>query len=358
MAAMEEAAAAAATVSSLTSLAGFQLDRVLNQDARMHTASLLGSLPRSLTASAEEGSPRDAVILNIEKTHFSTDFYGAIGSDAAFARLANLGQNDIYTWLLAWLGTLTLGQSEGGEGPSRGADVKITLIRPVTETHILKYSAQDKYMVRETPEVYENVVRTWIESQPASRINWVYNILDKVKEKDSIIYEDADPQNGFIVSMAYSRSNPLTRSMMMPSPHCDQIVPDLKWDQRTLSSLYLVAIVHNRALRSLRDLTPQHLPLLKAVRDAAQRVAADRFGVHADRGPSVRCFLHYQPTHLHIHILHASFISHAGAIVGQAHLLDDVIDLLELGVDFGKRTLTYALGERHELWNVLEQARE
>ncbi|KAK0525251.1 hypothetical protein OC835_005670 [Tilletia horrida] len=333
---MEEAAAAAATISSLTSLAGFQLDRVLNQDARMHTASLLGSLPRSLTASAEEGSPRDAVILNIEKTHFSTDFYGAIGSDAAFARLANLGQNDIYTWLLAWLGTLTLGQSEGGEGPSRGADVKITLIRPVTETHILKYSAQDKYMVRETPEVYENVVRTWIESQPASRINWVYNILDKVKEKDSIIYEDADPQNGFI------------------------IVPDLKWDQRTLSSLYLVAIVHNRALRSLRDLTPQHLPLLKAVRDAAQRVAADRFGVHADRGPSVRCFLHYQPTyyHLHIHILHASFISHAGAIVGQAHLLDDVIDLLELGVDFGKRTLTYALGERHELWNVLEQARE
>ncbi|KAE8223817.1 hypothetical protein CF319_g3208 [Tilletia indica] len=327
-----------AEVKSPASLSGFRLERVLDQDARMHSASLLGTMP-ALTPTAS--TVRDQVILNIEKTHFSNDFYTSIGSgpadshDEAFSKLENLGQNDIYTWILGWLTTPT----ESSDGAvSRAADVKMTLIRPATESHILKYSAQAKYVLRETPEIYATVVRPWILSQPASRINWVYNILDKIKEKDSIIYEEPSPESGFI------------------------IVPDLKWDQQTLSSLYLVAIVHNRSLRSLRDLTPQHIPMLQAMRDVAQQIAQDRYGVKPGKGvgsSSVRCFIHYQPTyyHLHVHILHASYISHPGAIVGQAHLLDDVIDLLELGVDFGKRTLTYALGERHELWSVLADAK-
>ncbi|KAL9940803.1 hypothetical protein V8E36_000291 [Tilletia maclaganii] len=327
----------ASTDNAVTSeLAGFRLGRVLNEDARMHTASLLGSMPAALVPTT-----REQVILNIEKTHLAPELFAQLGAEAdesnddgqlqPFAKIANLGQNDIYTWILAWFGGPTQGRS--GAGP-RAADIKITVIRPATEAHIAKYSAHAKYMVRETPEIYQTIVKPWIQSQPISRINWVYNILDKLKEKDSIIFEDPHPQQGFI------------------------IVPDLKWDQRTRASLYLVAIVHDRSLRSLRDLTAQYVPLLRAIREAAQRVAADKYGVSAGKGPSVRCFIHYQPTyyHLHIHILHASFISHTGAIVGQAHLLDDVIDLLELGVDFQKRTLTYALGERHELWDVFAAA--
>ena len=33
--------------------------------------------------------------------------------------------------------------------------------------------------VVETPEVYERIVRPYIDSIPASRIQWVYNILEK-----------------------------------------------------------------------------------------------------------------------------------------------------------------------------------
>ena len=54
-----------------------------------------------------------------------------------------------------------------------------------------------------------------------------------------------------------------------------------------------------------------------------------------------------------MHVLSADYTSHAGAIVGQAHLLDDVIDLLELGVDFQERTIGYALGYTHELHFVM-----
>jgi m7GpppX diphosphatase len=45
------------------------------------------------------------------------------------------------------------------------------------------------------------------------------------------------------------------------------ILPDLKWDGLTKETLYLVAIVRQRGIKSLRDLDASHLPLLKRIRD-------------------------------------------------------------------------------------------
>lgn len=63
----------------------------------------------------------------------------------------------------------------------------------------------------------------------------------------------------------------------------------------------------------------------------------------------------FRTSHLHVHLLSSDYTSHPGSIVGQAHLLQDVIDLLELGVDFKKRTLTYSLGSRSPLLAHLQQ---
>lgn len=110
-------------------------------------------------------------------------------------------------------------------------------------------------------------------------------------------------------------------------------------------------------MRSLRDLTPSHSPLLRKIRSVASQIVAEKYGLGSvdDQGKKVRCFLHYHPSyyHLHVHVLSADYTSHAGAIVGQAHLLDDVIDLLELGVEMKQRTIGCALGARHELLDVL-----
>lgn len=69
----------------------------------------------------------------------------------------------------------------------------------------------------------------------------MYNILEHKKEADRIVYEDLDPVNGFI------------------------LLPDLKWDCRTVTNLYLTGIVCHRGIKSLRDLTPEHLPLLRNI---------------------------------------------------------------------------------------------
>ena len=67
----------------------------------------------------------------------------------------------------------------------------------------------------------------------------MYNILAHEKEADRIVFEDPDPVSGFI------------------------LLPDLKWDCRTTSNLYLTGIVVRRDIKSLRDLRAEHLPLLR-----------------------------------------------------------------------------------------------
>lgn len=74
-------------------------------------------------------------------------------------------------------------------------------------------------------------------------LQWVYNILEHKAETERIIFEDDDPKIGFILA------------------------PDLKWDGKILEVLYLLAIVHQRDIKSLRDLTAKHLPLLTNIRD-------------------------------------------------------------------------------------------
>ena len=80
----------------------------------------------------------------------------------------------------------------------------------------------------------------------SSCFQWVYNILEKQTESERIVFEDPDPENGFI------------------------LLPDMKWDGKQIQDLYLVCIIHRHGLRSLRDLTTEHLPLLRNILDKGQ----------------------------------------------------------------------------------------
>lgn len=99
----------------------------------------------------------------------------------------------------------------------------------------------------------------------------VYNILSHTVEADRILYEDPSPSSGFL------------------------IIPDLKWDRKTLSSLYLVAITHNGAIKCLRDLRKEHLGMLKSIRREAAEVVRKYWGIDGQKG--LRFFIHYQPTY-------------------------------------------------------------
>lgn len=69
----------------------------------------------------------------------------------------------------------------------------------------------------------------------------MYNILDGKSESDRVVYSDSHPDTGFV------------------------LLPDMKWDQKELENLYMLAVVRRRGILSLRELTHEHLPLLKNI---------------------------------------------------------------------------------------------
>lgn len=70
----------------------------------------------------------------------------------------------------------------------------------------------------------------------------------------------------------------------------------------------------------------------------------------------VRFVVHYQPSyyHFHVHVIHVGVEGLGGTVIGQCHLLEDVIENLEIdGEYYKKKNMTYALSNFHPLFDAL-----
>lgn len=155
----------------------------------------------------------------------------------------------------------------------------------------------------------------------------MYNILEHRSEVERIVFEDPSPLTGFV------------------------LLPDLKWDGRTRETLYLLAIVHRRGIRSLRDLRATDLPLLRNIRDAGTAAIAARYGLKARE---LRIYLHYQPSFYHLHV-HFTYVQHEapGIRCERGHLLSTVIDNLQLLGDYYQRaTLPFTVVRQQRLYAI------
>uniref|UniRef100_A0A671SN64 m7GpppX diphosphatase n=1 Tax=Sinocyclocheilus anshuiensis TaxID=1608454 RepID=A0A671SN64_9TELE len=173
-----------------------------------------------------------------------------------------------------------------------------SLVCPATEKHVKKYLHQEVFLVEESGEDYRNLTLPYISSQSFS-VQWVHNILEKKAEADRIVFEDPDPDTGFVLFQVGSK----------------------------LQDLYLIAIVHRRDVKSLRDLTSEHLPLLTNIRSKGEDAIQRQYGIP----PRKLCmYLHYQPSYYHLHVHFTSLEFDApGCRVERAHLLSDVIQNLQ-----------------------------
>ncbi|KAK3711396.1 hypothetical protein QZH41_013504 [Actinostola sp. cb2023] len=199
----------------LESFKGFEITKTLSENARSKSVFLHGKF---------EGCDDDAVVL-LEKTPFSQDVLPKVLSSDT--RLTVDMRNDIYGQYICY-------------PPQDTNTIKCTVIYPATSKHITKYTSQQTFIVNETPEDYKSITLPFLEAQQFN-IQWVYNILDKQAEVERIQFEDPDCETGFI------------------------LLPDMKWDQRQVENLYLVAICQQRHIKSLRDIDDSSLPLLKNI---------------------------------------------------------------------------------------------
>lgn len=205
------------------------------------------------------------------------------------------------------------------------------MIYPSTEKHINKYVQQSIFVIDETPDIYQNVTLPHLEKEQFS-IDWVYNILDHKSEVEKIIFEDLDPKTGFIM------------------------LPDYKWNGQ-IESLYLLSIIIDRSIKSIRDLNATHLPLLDNLKAKSLATIKEKFGLDSSQ---VRAYFHYQPSFYHLHV-HFTAIEYEapGIYCGKAHLLNTVIDNIKLLPDYyQKATLTFVNGEKSNLYLAIKNSEE
>ncbi|PSS02268.1 HIT-like domain-containing protein [Coniella lustricola] len=304
----------------------FKLDRLLNQDQAGRRISLSGTI---------DDQP---ALLILERAPFpsSNDYLCSIA--ISLRTLKNLGANDIYHWYMASSGTinrLNKMVDSNGHDDHEFADLKINLIYPCTDQHIKKYSKQGVRFVTETPEIYHNHVRPYMQAKrDQGRLNWVFNIIEGRKEVEDVIFRTPLGQageEGFL------------------------LLPDLNWDRKTIETLHLLGIVERRDIWSLRDLKVKHLAWLQHMEAKFVQATAQ---VYPDIEPDqLKLYVHYQPTyyHFHIHIVHVALEAGATQATGKAIGLESIIEHLKsMGEDQEKGmdsvSLGYTLGEASELW--------
>lgn len=249
--------------------------------------------------------------------------------------LTNLGNNDIYSWFLGSGGPVL-----ESEEKDKFADLKLSLICPCTEKHIKKHSRQGYRFVTETPEIYRDKVRPFMQTnREEGHLNWVYNIIEGHKEVEDVIYRTPlgrDGDEGFLM------------------------LPNLHWDRNTIETLHLLGIVERRDLWSLRDLKKKHIPWLRHMK--AKLIDATVKTYPQIDTDQLKLFFHYQPTyyHLHIHVVHVVLEATSTQSVGKAIGLDSIIEQLEAMVGDDETgmdaiSLSYTVGEASDLWtNIFE----
>ncbi|XP_037552870.1 m7GpppX diphosphatase [Nematolebias whitei] len=163
-------------------LSGFQTTNVLSDSAREKIIFVHGKI-----------ADQDAVVI-LEKTPIRKDMFTELLSCSTL-RLDM--KNDIYS-------TYRL------QVPPHLNEIKTTVVYPATQKHLKKYQQQESFLVEESVEDYESITLPYIQQQSFS-LQWVYNILEKKAEADKIVYEDPNPDLGFV------------------------LLPDFKWDQKQVN---------------------------------------------------------------------------------------------------------------------------
>lgn len=204
---------------------------------------------------------------------------------------------------------------------------RITLIAPASDAMILKHRFSSRKMIAETPSLYASISGPFWHSLPLSDLKWIENALNGTAEADSVV---ARVPNWLIL-------------------------PDLKWAPRDPRNLYLVALLEAPlgSLRTIRDLTSDHLPMLKAFKQDISKVLLEAYEMALDQ---VRIYFHYPPTyhHLHLHVVATSVERPQGTAVGLAHLLDDVIENIEFDTCYYQtRTINMCIASDHALYRAI-----
>ena len=221
----------------------------------------------------------------------------------------------------------------------------VEVIAPASEKQILRAQLHPGYFVKETPGLYDAVVAPYIASLDATAMEWIHKVLELSKERERVLYNDPSKDVGFLLNVD-------TKWKSHPPCTEDPIARKAWKGHEAVHDLYCLAICHWRDIRSLRDLTAEHLPLLRHILTMGLKTICDVYGIAAHE---LRVFVHYHPQFYHFHVHFTRLHNDLGCQVERAHLLPEIIDTLESDGNAytHTRTLYYQLKANDKLLALL-----
>jgi hypothetical protein len=218
---------------------------------------------------------------------------------------------------------------------------KAELIYPASDRQVNRAMPSPGFrLVHETHALYKAITKPFIDDVVKSgSLSWIRQIVEVKKEKERLLHN----AEGWILNID-------TKWRTHPDPLS---VPRSEWHQHeSVADLYCLGIFKNDGVASLRDLTGDHLPILREMLEEGAKIIEEVYGVPNDR---LRIFVHYQPQFYHFHVHYTRLENETGVQVEKAHLLSDIIHSLEKDPKwFQEKVLVYKLSLEDKLYKLLK----
>ncbi|CAM9675794.1 unnamed protein product [Ectocarpus sp. 4 AP-2014] len=233
-----------------------------------------------------------------------------------------------------------------------GNSYSLEVVAPASERTVNRNRPVTTAMLTETAEMHASVTGPHMDRivGDGKSLSWLFNVLSKEKEAERVLYEDEDPEHGFLLNIDTKwRTHPDIST-----------VPRHEWEGHpSVGDLYCLAISHQRGIRTLRDLRAKHVPMLKEIYGRGVGTIEAVYGVPEDQ---LRVFVHYMPQffHFHVHFTRRVVLHNTiGVEAERAHLLVDIIQNLERDSYFYEtRTMQFRVRENDALHTAFKNAGE
>lgn len=142
--------------------------------------------------------------------------------------------------------------------------------------------------------------------------------MDGARETNRIIVDNTHQEHGFVVALD---------SKWKSHPDVDK-VPKSAWKlhHSVPTSFYVLGLVRDRTIKSLRDLRGKHIKVLENMLNKTLKVIKHLYGLDKNE---LRIFVHYHPQYWHFHVHFTCLAIDHGIHSGKAVLLEDIIDNLK-----------------------------